>query len=216
MLRIRSILTFLVLLFAVAPLLAFQFPLSETASRNAYFLGQRRDITMAEFLARYSRHLPPPKSGPYISDVQFFTPFAQLVQYSSRQGMYNAQQAEIDGRTKFSSVQINVYIGFTPTYGPYIPQAPASNSSTSGMLFRRGDFWRNFKFRVLDATQVREPSKISGEPMFRCSVDDCVLVGVVVHLYVPGEAFESDSATVEVKSPDGQFVSVDFDVASLR
>lgn len=68
-----------VFLLLATPLFSMDYPLSETAARAAYFLGQRRDI--GEFISRYSKHLPAPKIGPYISDVTFFTPYAQLVVY---------------------------------------------------------------------------------------------------------------------------------------
>ena len=64
--------------------LAFDTPLSDQAVREAYFLGQRRDESMATFLNKYTRFLEPPKTGPDIVSVTFFTPFAVLVQQSSQ------------------------------------------------------------------------------------------------------------------------------------
>ncbi|HET9804783.1 MAG TPA: hypothetical protein VFP96_16190, partial [Candidatus Acidoferrum sp.] len=85
----RSILAATVAFFvSLSPAFAFQSPLSDTAARSAYFLGQRRDMSMAQFLARYTKHLQPPRTGPYISDITLFTPYAQLVYYSSRQAIY--------------------------------------------------------------------------------------------------------------------------------
>jgi len=63
---------------------AFDTPLSDQAVREAYFLGQRRDESMATFLNKYTRFLEPPKTGPDIVSVTFFTPFAVLVQQSSQ------------------------------------------------------------------------------------------------------------------------------------
>ena len=130
----RSILAAVVTVFvAAAPLSAFQYPLSETASRSAYFLGQRHDETVGEFFARYSKHLTPPKSGLYVSDISFLTPYAQLVEYSGHQGMYSAQQAELDGPRKFPNVQIAVYIYFNnPGVFPIAMQA-SSNSTGAGL-----------------------------------------------------------------------------------
>jgi hypothetical protein len=56
-------------LLLATPALAFNFPLSDEAIREAYFLGQRRDVSMNEFLARYKKALPVPDSGPQISSV---------------------------------------------------------------------------------------------------------------------------------------------------
>ena len=78
------------------PALAYDTPLSDQAVREAYFLGQRRDESMAAFLNKYTKLLPPPKTGPHISSVTFLTPFAVLVEYSSRQTDYSAQRAALD------------------------------------------------------------------------------------------------------------------------
>jgi hypothetical protein len=45
---------------------AFDTPLSDQAIREAYFLGQRRDESMAAFLNKYTKSLRPPESGPQI------------------------------------------------------------------------------------------------------------------------------------------------------
>jgi hypothetical protein len=201
------------LLLAVPPSFALNFPLSDTSARAAYFLGQRHDASMGEFLARYSKHLPAPKLGPYISDVLFFTPFAQMVLYSSRQSIYSAQQAEVDGRTKFSTVDVSVYIYFTQTYGPYVP----SSSSGNDMRMRGSNFWRDLKFHVFDGDVLREPASIYGEPLYLCSNNGgCSLVGSQVHLSFPAEMFTSDSATVEVTGPDDTTIQTAFDLVALR
>ena len=40
-----------------SPARSFNFPLSDEAIREAYFLGQRRDESMTQFLARYKKTL---------------------------------------------------------------------------------------------------------------------------------------------------------------
>jgi len=64
------------------PAVAFDTPLSDQAVREAYFLGQRHDETMANLLNKYTKFLPPPKAGPDIASITFLTPFALLVQQS--------------------------------------------------------------------------------------------------------------------------------------
>jgi hypothetical protein len=55
------------------PAAGFDATLSDTAVREAYFMGQRHDETMARFLDSYDKHLARPKSGPYVSSVAFLT-----------------------------------------------------------------------------------------------------------------------------------------------
>jgi hypothetical protein len=201
-------------LIAVTPVLAFQFPLSETASRAAYFLGQRHDNSLAEFLARYSKHLPPPKSGPYVSDIVFFTPFAQLVQHSSHQGIYSAQQAEAEGPKNFGSVEIAVYISFPhPSSFPTYAIRPASMDTGHNPI----ESWTSYAVRVFDGKELRQPSSVFGQSQNLCSQrGGCIRVGTVIRLTVPAELFSSDTATIEVTTPDGQVINVDFDLVSLR
>src|SRR5258708_34304107 len=76
---------------------AFDTPLSDQAIREAYFLGQRRDETMATFLNKYTKFLPAPKTGPDVASITVFTPFALLAQQSSQHTSgYSAQQAAPD------------------------------------------------------------------------------------------------------------------------
>jgi hypothetical protein len=103
---------------------AFDSPLSDTAVREAYFLGQRHD---ASFLGNYIKLLPPPKTGPHISSVTFLTPFAQLAQLSDhRIGSYSAQQARLDhlGQEEFVKITVEIYL--TASYGPLIPNPDGS------------------------------------------------------------------------------------------
>lgn len=203
------------IIFVSTPLFAFQFPLSDSASRSAYFLGQRHDNSLAEFLARYSKHLPPPKTGPHVSDIVFLTPFAQLVQYSSHQGIYSAQQAEAEGAKNFASVEVAVYIYFPhPSSFPTFVIRPPSVDTDQGDPV---ESWRSYRVRVLDGKELRQPVSISGQSLSHCPRGGgCLRVGTAIRLSVPAELFSSDTATIEVTTPDGQVVSTDFDLVSLR
>src|SRR5258705_10414486 len=61
---------------------AFDTPLSDQAVREAYFLGQRRDESLARFLDKSTRVLPPPKTAPPIAAVTPFTHFAPVPKLS--------------------------------------------------------------------------------------------------------------------------------------
>lgn len=45
------------------PSAAFDTPLSDTAVRQAYFMGQRHDESLGRFLDKYIKHLRAPKPG---------------------------------------------------------------------------------------------------------------------------------------------------------
>ena len=91
--------------------LASNAPLSEEAVRETYFFGQRRDDTTAGFLETYRRYFPVPESGPHVFVVELFTPYAQAVESSSKQGAgYSAQQAIQDYRLRGDSLRVSVHV----------------------------------------------------------------------------------------------------------
>jgi hypothetical protein len=216
--RIRQIVSSLAaVLLLTSGAFAFDSRLSDEAVREAYFLGQRHDESMARLLSRYTRYLPPPESGPHIFSVTFLTPFALLVRQSSRTIGSSAQEAEKDHRVDDEIVVIRVEILLTPSYGSLIA-APTSSRSGSplGYRFRSSGFWRGFSIHVFDGENVLTAVAFSGEPNYLCGEGGCVLTGATIHLQFPAGLFTSDSATIQVSPPEGDPVSVDFDLSSLR
>jgi len=206
---------------------ALDSPLSDTAVRQAYFLGQRHDESYGRFLDSYFKHLPPPKTGPYISSVAFLTPYALLAQLSSQRAFgYSAQQAELDHRRMVETVKIVVEIQLTDSYGAVIPNPTGRTSGTPwDQVQRPSDFWRDFQIRVVSNRKVLSPLLYTGEPDYICGDSDmqglspgeyCTLIGATVHLEFLAESFSSDSAQVSIDPPEGDPVAVDFNLASLR
>ncbi len=207
----------LLMVFCVSlPASPFDTPLSDEAVREAYFVGQRHD---ASFLTNYIKFLPRPKTGPHISSVTFLTPFAQLAQISSNYvGNYSAQQALLDHRGQQESVKITVEIYLTNSYGAMIPNPQSSRSASSPPFIPRPyDFWRDFRVQVSDGLQVVSPSDSEGRSLYRCGrTGSCRPRGAAIDLEFPVTAFASDSVTVEVVPPEGDPVSVNFDLTRLR
>ncbi len=210
-------------IFAAALLLtpssfAFDTPLSDQAVREAYFLGQRHDESMARLLSRYTRYLAPPESGPHIFSVAFLTPFALLVRQSSRTIGSSAQQAEKGHRVDDEIAVICVEILLTQSYGSLIAAPTSSRSGYPlGYRFRSPGFWRDFSIHVFDGENALTPVAFSGEPNYLCAgKGGCVLTGATIHLQFPAGLFTSDSATIQVSPPEGDPVAVDFNLSSLR
>jgi hypothetical protein len=212
----RSLLSFaMAALLASPPCCAYYSPLSDESVREAYFLGQRHD---ASFLGEYLKSLPPPKAGPYVSKVTFLTPFAQLAQYSSSYvGNYSAQQAELDHRQRQEFVKIIVEIQLTNSYGAFIPdETIVRRGSTPGLIRRPYDFWKDFQVQVLVDNKSLTPSSFLGKPNSICGRHGpCILTGATLELQFPADAFSSDP-NVQVIPPEGDQVSVDFDLTRLR
>jgi len=209
------------------PSVAFDTPLSDTAVRQAYFMGQRHDETYGQFLDSYYKHLPPPTTGPYISSVAFLTPYALLTEFSNQQPYgYSAQQAELDHQGMVETVKILVEIQLTDTY-PAVMANPAGRTSGTpwNRILRPSDFWRDFQIETISGGKVLSPFVSRGEPNYICGDSDlqglaigeyCTLVGATVRMEFLAEAFATDSAKVKIVPPEGDKVVVDFDLSSLR
>jgi hypothetical protein len=209
------------------PSAAFDTPLSDTAVRQAYFMGQRHDESLGRFLDKYIKHLRSPKTGPYISSVTFFTPYALLAQLSSQHAYgYSAQQAEIEHRHMVETVQVIVEIQLTDTYPAFIPTPTGQTTGTPwDYIARPSNFWQDFQIQVISDKKTLSPFKYSGEPSYICGDSDvqalapgerCTLVGATVQLEFLADAFAPGSATIEIDPPEGDQVTVDFDLSSFR
>jgi len=207
------------------PLFAFQSPLSDIAIREAYFLGQRHDDAFAQALGKYTRYLDPPTTGPHIESVTFLTPFAQIAQAShDRSSGYSAQQAQLDFLGKPESVFVMIEMAFTDSYPNVVPRTVNSRSDTPASSDRRpSDFWRDFHVSVFpdDGDQPLEPLSNHGHATYNCSGGrrgngSCILSGAIIEIEFPAEAFNSDTATIQIDPPEGDPVSIELDLSSLR
>jgi len=215
----RSYLSILAALLLLSPCgMAFDTPLSDEAIREAYFLGQRHDDSMANLLKHYTLFLDQPDTGPYISSVTFLTPFALLVQQASQRVNYSAQQAAKEHNRDDEMVAINIEILLTPSYPATIPTPTGSRSGAAiGYRLRPFDFWKDFKIRVFDGERKLPTDSLTGDANVTCDIyGGCVLYGATLHLTLPAKLFTSGTATIDVDPPEGDPVSVDFDLASLR
>jgi len=205
-------------LLVYAPASAYQSPLSDLAVREAYFIGQDHDDSLARILIRSTKVLPPPSVGPYIHSVAFLTPFTLLALHSSRQLNYSAQQANKEHHADEEIVVIQVEVLLTQSYGPYLTRPVSSRSDApTGIEFRSSSFWRDIRIHVTEREDERIPTVVDGQPTYFCGPKGgCHLTGAIIRLEFPAAAFTSDTATVAAFPPEGDRVSVDFDLDSLR
>jgi hypothetical protein len=215
----RPFLAVLLALLIVSPeSFAFNSPLSDEAIREAYFLGQRRDESTARFLARYKQPLAVPKTGPHIASVELLTPFARAVLISSQQTMgYSAQDAEAEHRGKEEIIAMKIEVLLTDSYGALIVRPTSQRSGAPvGFAFRSPDFWQEIEVQISVGDKVVAPAHFSGEPNYVCIDEGCRLNGATLQFEFPADAFNSDTATVQVRPPEGPEVFVGFDLTALR
>jgi hypothetical protein len=184
------------------PSCAFEAPLSDTAVREAYFMGQRREGSMAQFFDKYTKYLAPPETGPYISKITFLTPFAQVVEHASQQGDdYSAQKAEIDHSRQGEVVRIVVQMYYTDSYA----------------FSRPPGFWKRFTVRVFDRDKLLIPLNSFVVPNSVCSPEgSCSTTGATYNFEFDPGSFATDTAAVQVTPPEGGVVTVSFDLSAFR
>lgn len=193
---------------------AFESPLSDETIREAYFLGQHHDASTKSALDPYIHRFSPPKTGPYISEIRLFTPYAQVIDVSNSQSSgYSSQQAAADYRARTDTILVRVRIEFTNTYGLIEAGNDAkSASSEKGIKIRHEDFWKAFRFGLSQKDDWIDPLSLDGEATY----SDNGMDGALLWLVCDAHDLASEPATVEVFTPDGQHVISTFDLASLR
>lgn len=200
---------------------AFDTPLSDQAVRDAYFLGQRRDEKMAALLSAYVKRFALPEKGPYISEIELLTPYAQVVDISrKRSAGYSAQQAALDYRERRDTIVMRVKIEFTATYTATESVQTADGRHTSqGIRLRSNDFWRDFRFGLSQDARWLQPRSQHGEPFYGgdgSHESSSQLRGAQVYIEFDSKDVASELAQAEVFTPDGQHAVATFDLATLR
>jgi hypothetical protein len=218
--RLRSLLCVLgsILLLPLASW-SFDSALSDTAVREAYFIGQRHDESFADLMSKYVKPLPEPKSGPNIHSVAFYTPFALMVLHSSEQTYgYSAQQAVLDHKALGDAVKVVVDILVSDSYQRDIalPSSGPNNRSSVGFIPPPLDFWKTIKVEVTSGDQPVPALSSLGQPQFSCSEYTCILIGATITLEFEAGAFPADSATVRIDPPGGDQILLNFDLTRLR
>lgn len=197
-----------------AECLAFELPLSEHTIREAYFIGQHHDASTKSALNPYIHHFAAPKTGPYISEIRLLTPYAQVIDVSNSQSSgYSAQQAAADYRSRSDTILVRVRIEFSATYGFLEADNDAKSASTEkGIKIRREDFWKAFRVGLSQKDDWIDPMSLDGKATY----SDNGMDGALIWLVSDAHDIASESASVEVFTPDGQHVVTTFDLSSLR
>ena len=190
---------------------AVSYPLSSTAIRDAYFIGNRNDEQTAQFLSQYVRWFPEPKSGPYVHEIGIDTPFSNIVKRTQgRSDFYAPDAVEKFGRDKMP-LRVHVNILLTPTYAPLPPASAVEYYEWVP------DFWNDFKV-TLAQNDVEIPAEyIRGGPIYSYGFDHIPLVtGARIELTYNPETIDSEPAQITVLTPDGQTIEASFNLAKLR
>ncbi len=197
----------------------YEHSLDDRSVREAYFLGRTTDTEkLKKFLGQYVRRFPVPVKGPHVAEIEFRTPYEQVVLRSSQKSVgYSAQQAQKDYAEQPDLVVVRVLIHLTPTYAGFITNPSYGKGQA---VERPEDFWQEFQFRVGQDHTIA-PKRMSGRPGYNSGTRGPyrvvgALQGAEVPLEFSAQQFSSRTARVEVIPPEGRTVEAEFDLALLK
>ena len=202
--NLRRGLSIVVLAMLVAqPALGFDYPLSSSAIRDAYFLGSGDPDKFTLFLEKYTRHYPVPKSGVYVGLIEFETPYVLVAEKVAQNvSGYHAPDAvqEFLGKPGICRVRVEVYWGFAASSAVTGRASPPTNYS---VRLKQGDKEVPLKAKWTESLIAPTSAPID--------------VGIAFNNEYDADKIASDSpATVEILAPSGETISETFDLASLR
>ena len=198
----------LIALAIALPTLAYDYPLSAEAVREAYMTGKADSAKRADFFAKYTQEFPLPKTGPHVATIELETPFAVVVEHTAQALNYYAPDAAQEFEGKPGIFRVHVEIDLTDSYGLQV------TSVSGGVRMRTSDFWRDFKIQLFQGKEIHART-VHSTPLYT-GRDSHILSGAEVDLEYDAAKIKSDDATVEVITPDGQDVKATFDLGILR
>ena len=115
-------------------------------------------------------------------------------------------------------MRILVQIQLNASYPSFIVRPTGTRSgSPNGFVPRPYDFWKDFDVQVSSDDKKLRPFSSSGQPNVLCSDEGgCELTGATLQFDFYAEDFASGSAVIDVDPPEGDPVSIDFDLDHLR
>jgi len=176
-----------------APALAYEYRLSSTAIREAYFLGSSTNGTERELLAEYTHTLPEFKV--YVSSVTIETPYLQVAERARTAYNYTAQDAVQEFLAK-----------------------PPSLFRMRVLVCRGHAELRPLKVTVVQGGTELVPSSIQHSAHHSSSgrIGRTPVIGERVELEFPANKIESSLLTVEIDTSDRQHAETTFDLAKLK
>jgi len=198
----------------VAPAtVAFEYPLTDTAIRNAFLTGRETDGRNSQLFVKYVRDLPAPESGPYVARIRLETPYEQVAKVGATASNYRAQEAQQEFFGKRLPFRVSVEIQFTPTYPAYDISEP---SGAYSLLQPLPDYQHDFQIDVSQENRIEPEYSRAYISSSYFSNTVWGIHGVVIEQEYDPDKIDSSDLTVEVHTPDGQDIVTTFNMAELQ
>lgn len=180
---------------------AYEYPLSPTVIREAYFRGSGPKGSETDFYSPYIHNLPISRTAPPVSYVSLDTPYLQIAEHSRDTANYDAQDAVQEFLNKPMRLRV-----FTEVY--YKPKRrDPSYKASHDIIVRLVQHDRDISTEVADRWDLNT---------FRDAATSEESIGQHVELTCSGEKIDSSPLTVEVDTPDGQHAETTFDLAEIK
>ena len=181
----------------VLPAAGYDYPLTPSAIREAYFVGTRQAGEGTAFLPEYTHFIPTLTVGEgLVSRVHIETPFFQAADHASKSLNYSAQDAVRDFYDKPAVFRMVLEIC-------YMVDAPLPSAIKIVVL-------QNDK-EILPKSDERSAFFPATDPYTRMPN-----VGEIARLEFDPPKFDSSTLTILVDTPDGQHAATKFDLSKLR
>lgn len=185
---------FFLILAVALPALAYEYPLSTDAIRDAYFLARSPDHVNVNFLSRYSHTLPEFIAGPYTSIVTIETPYVQVAEEVRLKVNYHAQDAVEEFSDKPADFRIQMDINYS-----------RSISDSAKVILIQND-------KEIIPLSIKRSSIYPMEDEYNHAGS----IGEHLELECSPEKVDSSALTVKIILPDGRKAQTKFDLAELR
>ena len=173
----------------------YDFPLSQSAIRDAYFLGSQGPSAGSAFLGEYSHAVKQLKVGACTSAISLETPFAHVALHASKAVNYSAQDAvkEFLGKPAVFRVHLEIC---------YLAGAPENAIKITVQQNKK-----TIQSMSENRSAYRPPSDESTEVSNN---------GERIDLEFPAGRIDSSELTIHIDTPDGQHGDELFALQALR
>jgi hypothetical protein len=178
------------------PAVAYDYPLSSSAIRDAYFLGIRQGGLTPQILRPYSQFVRELHEGGCTTEIRLETPFLEVVAYAAGVPNYSSQDAVKDFYDK--PMKFRVFLNICYKRG-----APPPNSVRIKVIQNRKEIAPETDTRLAYAQPINELSTLPPN-------------GEKVEMEFDAGKIDSSSMTIAIDTPNDQHVLVEVDLEALR
>jgi hypothetical protein len=178
------------------PAVAYDYPLTTSAIRDAYFQGIRQGGLTPQFLASNSHFVSDLHERRCTSEIRLETPFLQVVDYAGGVPNYSSQDAVkvfYDKPMKFR-IFLNIC---------YMRGAPPPNSVRIKVIQNKKEIGPDSDSRSAYAEPINELSVLPPN-------------GEKVQLEFDAKMVDSSTITIQIDTPNDQHTKVDIDLQTVR